>query len=156
MSPMTAAVRSPTASAARAPLSPGRRRALRIGGALALAAVAAWGAFTWLFFNPFEGRIERLDRVIPASVGFAFRGTLEEVLGAPLVRERILARPEVADLLRTWNVEENLRRVAEEQELLNARLPGFVGGFDLRRDLLGSETAVFGSLSAAGDGVAVE
>jgi hypothetical protein len=143
---MTGAARPPTASAGASPASPRRRRAVKIASAFLIAAVAAWGIFTWLFFDPFEGRVASLDRVIPSSVGFAIRGSLAEILGAPLVEERILARPEVADLLRSWNVEDLLRRVADEQERINARLPGFVGTFDFRADLLGSETAVFGTM----------
>ncbi len=140
---MTAAARSPSAAATPVRPSPWRRRSVRILAWILLAAVLAWGAFTWLFFNPFEGRVASLDRVIPSSVAFAVRGSLEGILAAPLAA-RIRARHEVQDLLRAWQVDEALQAVAAEEERFNARLPGIVGGVSLKGDLFGSETAIFG------------
>jgi hypothetical protein len=151
---MATAARPASLSAPPGPASPWRRRAAKIGVALVLLAVAAWGAFTWLFYNPFEGRIGGLDRLIPPSAGVALRGSLAGLLAAPLVKERILARTEVEDLLRAAKIDENLRAFDQGQEQLNARLPSFVGGVDWRRDLFGGETAAFGTL-AAGPGEAV-
>jgi hypothetical protein len=127
---------------------------VKIGVALLLLGVVAWGAFTWMFYDPFEGRLDGLDRLIPPSAEVAVRGDLAGLLGAPLVKQRILSRTEVADLLRAARIDENLRAFDEGQERLNARLPSFVGGFDWRKDLLGGEIAAFGSL-AAGEGEAV-
>jgi hypothetical protein len=127
---------------------------VKIGVALVLLAVILWGAFTWTFYNPFEGRLGGLDRIVPPSAEVAVRGDLAGVLGAPLVKRRILARTEIADLLRAAKIDENLRAFDDAQERLNARLPGFVGGFDWRKDLFGGEIVAFGSL-AAGEGEAV-
>jgi hypothetical protein len=129
-----------------------RKWAIRGGIALLLLAVAAWGGFTWLFYNPLEGDLERLDRVIPSSVGLAFRGSAEELLASPFLRTRVLARTDVEDALSRWGLEDALRRLEEEEGRLDAGLPFFLSGFRFRRDLLGRETAVFGTLEPAGEG----
>jgi hypothetical protein len=125
---------------------------VKIGVALALLAVFAWGLFTWLFFNPFEGRFDRIDRVIPVSVGVAFRGSATDVLESPFVKGRILARKDVEETLSAWGLEDGLRRLREEQDRMNARLPAFLGGFDFQRDLAGSETVAFGTLRVGKEG----
>lgn len=124
-----------------------RRWGIRAGIALLLLAVTAWGLFTWLFHDPFEGDVESLDRCIPTASTFAFRGSAEEILASPFVRDRVLGREDVAALLEAWGVEAALRRLEEEERLLDARLPGFLAGVRLRTDLLGRETVVFGGPS---------
>jgi hypothetical protein len=131
--------------AAPLPAAPPRRWPRRLAVALVLASATAWGLFTWLFYNPFAGDVERLDRLVPASSGFALRGEAGPLLGAPFVKERILARPEVEDLLRAARLDEGLDLLERRQEEFASRLPGFLGGFDLRKDLLGRETVVFGN-----------
>jgi hypothetical protein len=118
--------------------------------AVLLLGLFAWGAFTWLFYDPFEGGLDRIDRVIPSSVVFALRGSSEEILAAPFVRDRLLARPEAQDLLRSWSIEDALGSIEQQQELVNARLPSLAGKFDWRRDFFGRETVIFGSISAPG------
>ncbi len=149
---MTGPARPSSPAASLSPASPWRRRVVKSAVAALLLALFAWGAFTWLFYDPFEGRMERIDRVIPSSVGFALRGSAEEILAAAFVRERLLARPEAQDLLRAWSIEESLASIDQQQELLNARLPSIAGKFDWRRDFFGRETAVFGSIAAPGGG----
>lgn len=136
---------SPASDLAPVP-SPWRRRLVRAGVALGLLGVLAWGLFTWLFFNPFEGKFPRLDRVIPASAGVALRGSAGAILDSEFVKGRVLARKDVEEQMSAWGLEDGLRRLSEEQDRVNARMPGFLGGFDFRRDLAGSETAVFGML----------
>jgi len=141
---MTTARRPSSASFQAPPPSRLRRWGVRAAVALLLLAVTAWGLFTWLFYNPFEGGVERLDRVIPPSVTVALRGSAEELLRSEFVSGRVLGREDVSRELAILGVDEALRGLEENQRRLNEQIPGFLGGFDFRADLLGRETVVFG------------
>ena len=145
---MALAAPSPAASAPPAPPPRWRRIAVRAAWTLGIVLIAAWGLFSWLFHDPFEGEVEALDRCIPSWVGFAVRGSAEDLLRSEFVRVRVLGREDVDRRLHEAGAGDGLRRLAEEQERLNARLPGFLGGVDLRTDLLGRESVVFGTLGA--------
>jgi hypothetical protein len=125
---------------------------VRAAWTLGILLAVAWGLLTWLFHNPFEGSVERLDRCIPATVGFAFRGSAEEVLDSAFLRDRVLGRDGVDLWLQEAGYGDGLRRLEEEQASINARLPGFLGGIDLRADFLGRETVVFGDLGTDPEG----
>jgi len=140
---------SPPAAAAPSRL---RRAAVRIAWVLGVLLAVSWGLFTWMFHNPFEGSAGPLDRCIPAGVGFALRGSAEEILGSEFVRRRVLGREDVDRWLSEAGYGEGLRRLEEEQAAMNAQLPAILGGIDLRADFLGRETVVFGSLSTAPEG----
>jgi len=148
---MTVAAPSPGASAPPAAPSRARRIAVRAAWVVGILLVALWGIFSWLFHDPFEGTVPALDRCIPSWSGFALRGSAEELLRSQFVRERILGRPDVDRSLADAGAGDGLRRIAEEQERLNERLPGFLGGVDLRADLFGRETVVFGTLGSGPD-----
>ena len=142
---MTATSWSATSRSPAAGPSRWRRLGVRAGVALLLLGVVAWGAFTWLFYNPFEGEVADLDRCIPSSSAFALRGSAGDLLSADFVRGRLLRREEVTILLDRWGVDAGLRLLDERQAEMNGRLPGFLAGFDARTDLLGRETVLFGS-----------
>src|SRR5258706_13037146 len=149
---MTAPARPAPAVSPLVPASPRRRRLVRAAVAILLLGIVGWGGFTWLFYDPFEGSVERIDRLRPSSVGLALRGSTAEILGSAFVKERLLVRPEAKDLLRAWAVEESLRSIDQQQEMVNARLPSFLRGFDWRSDFFGRETALFGTVLAPSGG----
>lgn len=142
------------ASATFAPPPPSRLRrwGIRAAVALVLLAVCAWGLHTWLFFDPFEGTVGRLDRVIPPTVAVAFRGSAEDLLRSEFVARRVLGRDDVSREVALLGIDQALRNLEANQRELNAQIPSFLGPFDFRADLLGRETVVFGSPGPAPEG----
>jgi hypothetical protein len=146
---------APPRAAAAAPRpepSRARRWIPRILAAFVLLAAAAWGVFTLLFHDPFEGDVPDLARIVPASAPLAIRFSTEDLLAAPFVRRRVLERPEVRSAFSAAGVDEALRRLASEEEALNVGLPGFLKGVSLRADFLSRETVVFGRPDADAPG----
>ncbi len=141
---------APAAAAARAAAAPPsriRRWGVRAGVALLLLLVLAWAAFTYLFYNPFEGTVASLDRVVPSDAAFAIRGAAPALLATPFVRRHLLGR--VDGLLTALGRDPaELHGLAEEigrsEERVNAALPTALRGFTLAGDVLGGEAVLFG------------
>jgi hypothetical protein len=133
------------APAAAPPPSRLRRWLPRAAAALALLLATAWGAFTWLFHDPFEGDFGDLVGLVPPSAAVVVRFSSSDLAAAPFVRRRVLDRPDVRDALRAAGVDAALERLAREEEGVNAGLPAWLRGVSLRADFLGRETVVFGT-----------
>ncbi len=117
---------------------------MRLGIGILLAAVAAWGLFTWALYNPLQSEVASLERMVPSSVGWVVRGSGRELLASPFVKRFVLDRPEARGVLDDWKLSALPSHVERFDRDLNTQLPGFLAGFSVIADVFGSETVVFG------------
>lgn len=73
------------------------RRSLRIlrrvGITLVVLAALALAGFTWFAYWPLEGKIERVDALVPADIEFLYRTNLADVRAQGFVQHNVFERP---------------------------------------------------------------
>jgi hypothetical protein len=77
--------------------APSRRRwpriLRRVAIVLVLLAVVSVAGFTWLAYWPLEGKVERIEKLIPARVEFVVRGSWKDLTASGWVQRNVMDHP---------------------------------------------------------------
>jgi len=165
----------PSPSPAKSPAKPPGRRGGRWWKRLLVGLVVLGGAglagFTWFAYWPFEGRVDRVEGLVPVDVDFLYRTSWREVKASGWVQKHVLDAPVHPDLDPAQVVvsaprapRETLReafaRIPEHEAEINAQIPavlhalqGLVFGtteFRVEKDLFPGEIVAAGRWCGGG------
>lgn len=152
---------------------PPRRRRWwkRLIVAVVLLGAAGLGGFTWFAYWPLEGRVDRVEALVPVDVDFLYRTSWREVKAAGWVRKHVLDEPVHPDLDLEQVVVSGprepreslkgaLERIPEHEAEINGQIPaavhvlqGLVFGtteFRVEKDLFPGEIVAAGRWCGGG------
>lgn len=169
MSPAYSVPSRPTAPAKAAPRP--RRRGRwwkRLLVVVLVLGVAGLAGFSWFAYWPFEGRVDRVDALVPADVDFAYRTSWKELRAAGWVSRNVVDHPvhpaldpgKVVVGDRGETLLRALDRLPEQEAQVNESVPaplrvlqGLVFGsseFRVEKDLLAGEVVAAGRWCSGG------
>jgi hypothetical protein len=126
----------------------------RRGAYLFLFLLALYLLFWWALFNPLEGSVDRLDKLLPSEVRYLVHGPWGELRRTEFLRAHVFESSIRGEAERALELEEYFYRPIRQVEArVNENLPGFLGSFSILEDLAGREVAVAGVLSGEGEEV---
>ena len=136
MKPVPRYLPKPPAKAA-APAKPGRRwvRILRrVGGTLVVLAAVGVGVFWWFAYSPFEGKVDRLDALVPADVDFVYQTSWVELERSGWLQRNLRDDPVVPSLAPAAVVvgeggrtlQQELDRIPEIEAQINDGVPAIL------------------------------
>jgi len=143
---------------------------LKLGIALVVLGGAAVAAFTWLAYWPLEGRIARVDALVPADVEFLYRTNWAELKAGGWIQRNVFDHPVhpdidpakvVVDPKTRRTLAQSLEAIPEAEAQINASIPGilkFLEGvvfgtkeFRVEKDVFPAEIVAAGKWCGGGD-----
>jgi hypothetical protein len=135
---------------------------------LLLAAIGVAG-FTWFAYWPLEGRVARVDALVPSDVDFLYRTSWTEIRQGGWLRRNLVDDPVHPDLDparvtvddQGTTLSRSLERIPETEEEINASIPGALkvlqrvvfgtGEFRVEKDLVPAEVVAAGRWCPGGN-----
>lgn len=143
---------------------------LKIGIALAILGILGLIGFTWLAYWPLEGKIERVEALVPGDVEFLYRTNWAELKAQGWIQRNVFDRPVhpgidpsklVTDPTTHRTLAQSLETIPETEAQINDSLPGilkFLEGivfgtkeFRVEKDVFPAEIVAAGKWCAGGN-----